>query len=457
MAYTKIHAIKSTVNKAINYICNPDKTDNEILITSYGCSPETAPYDFKFALSKTDQNNPNQAFHLIQSFEPNETDYDEAHAIGIELADRVLGGKFSYIVTTHIDRNHLHNHIIFCAANNLESKKYYDNKTSYRRIRSISDELCAEHGLSVIEPQNSGQHYKEWQAKQRGESWKTKLKKDIDSTVKWANSYEDFIALMQQKGYAIESQELVGSNLKTIKFKAPGQERFIRGSVKSLGENYTREGINERIIENIKIRQENRIKNRKERITNPKSRTALIDVTQEKFANSPGLKRWADLQNLKTAANAYSQVGSMASLETQISAQNNKLKQQRSDLRELESAMKSLSEIIHYANQYAQNKPYQYRYEKSKDKERYYENHEYELAMFQGAKNMLKRLGVDEGNIDLERLRQDYELMKSQHENLARDYKNGQKNLTSLEKKKATIERYAGREDARENENNLLI
>ena len=152
MAYTKIHAVKATVHKAIAYICNPDKTDGSLLISSYGCSPETAHFDFKFALSKTSHNDENKAYHLIQSFLPGEVDFDTAHQIGMELADKVLEGKYSYVVSTHIDRDHIHNHIIFYAADNIDHHKYNDCKRSYYRIRHLSDELCREHHLSVIVP-----------------------------------------------------------------------------------------------------------------------------------------------------------------------------------------------------------------------------------------------------------------------------------------------------------------
>lgn len=141
MAYTKIHAIKATVHKAVNYICNPDKTDENILISSFGCSPETAPYDFKFALSKTRQSDENKAFHLIQSFLPGEVSFEEAHRIGTELADKLLEGKYSYVVSTHIDKGHVHNHLIFCAADNIDHKKYNDCKRSYYHIRHLSDDL----------------------------------------------------------------------------------------------------------------------------------------------------------------------------------------------------------------------------------------------------------------------------------------------------------------------------
>ena len=113
MAYTKIHAIKATVDKAIEYICNPDKTDEQIYVSSYACAPETAAIDFKYTLDHCRENSPNKAYHLIQAFAPGEVGYEEAHRIGKELADRVLEGKYSYVVTTHIDKGHIHNHIIF--------------------------------------------------------------------------------------------------------------------------------------------------------------------------------------------------------------------------------------------------------------------------------------------------------------------------------------------------------
>ena len=154
MAITKIHAIQATVHKAVNYICNSQKTDESILISSFGCSPETAAFDFKFALSKTNQADPNKAFHLIQAFAPGEVSYKKAHQIGVELADKLLEGKFSYIVSTHIDKGHVHNHIIFCAADNVNHEKYHDCKQTYYHIRRLNDELCSKHQLSVISPTN---------------------------------------------------------------------------------------------------------------------------------------------------------------------------------------------------------------------------------------------------------------------------------------------------------------
>ena len=147
MAYTKIHAITATVSKAVDYICNPAKTDEGILISSYGCSPETAAYDFKFALSKTSQSDPNKTYHLIQSFLPGEVSYKEAHQIGVELADRLLEGKYSNVVSTHIDKGHVHNHVIFCAADNTKAHKFISFRPLDRErfVRGSAKSLGAEY------------------------------------------------------------------------------------------------------------------------------------------------------------------------------------------------------------------------------------------------------------------------------------------------------------------------
>ena len=137
MAYTKIHAIKATVDKAIDYICNPDKTDEQIYVSSYACAPETAAIDFKYTLDHCRENSPNKAYHLIQAFAPGEVGFEESHRIGKELADKLLEGKYSYVVTTHIDKGHVHNHIIFCAADNIEHNKYHDCKSFFMAVPDV--------------------------------------------------------------------------------------------------------------------------------------------------------------------------------------------------------------------------------------------------------------------------------------------------------------------------------
>ena len=448
MAITKIHAIQATVHKAVSYICNPEKTDEGILISSYGCSPETAAYDFKFALSKTNQSDPNKAFHLIQAFMPGEVSYEEAHRIGVELADKLLEGKYSYIVTTHIDKGHVHNHIIFCAADNVNHEKYHDCKQTYRGIRRLNDELCKEHGLSVIVPgEKRSKTYKEWQAGKNGSSWKEQLKADIDEAIKNAATYEDCIDLIRAKGYEVKGEDFGEKAHKFISFRPLDRENFVRGRASSLGEQYTKERIRERIEEKALEPTKKRVPfpARKKPIVKDYSKQNLIDTTGEKFTESPGLKHWADIQNLKIAAENYSQAGSIAELEKQIATKSTLAKTARESLVETEHQLKDLGQILKYAEQYKANRIYHIRYQKSQNKDGYLRRHETELLLHDGAENMLKRLGIDTKNLDVEKLRNDYNSLYSKKETLQQTYKSAEKETTDLKRKLTNLNQYLDR------------
>lgn len=452
MAITKIHAIQATVHKAVNYICNPEKTDEGILISSFGCSPETAAFDFKFALSKTKQSDPNKAFHLIQAFMSGEVSYDEAHRIGVELADKLLEGKYSYIVSTHTDKGHVHNHIIFCAADNVNHEKYHDCKQTYRGIRRLNDELCRAHGLSIIDPYRKSlsagtgrsKRYHEWQSEQSGTSWKVKLKNAIDEAIEIADTYEDCLNLIRSKGYEIKGESLDKNAPKYIAFRPLDKEHFIRGSERSLGADYTKERIEERIREKALEPTKKRVPfpARKKNPVKDYSSKKLIDTTEYKFAESPGLKHWADIQNLKIAASSYSAAGSISELEKQIAAKFTLAKTARASLVETEHQLKDLGQILKYAEQYKSNHIYHIRYQKSKDKDRYLRQHETELLLHDGAENMLKRLGIDTKTLDVEKLRGDYNALYSKKETLQKTYRATSKEHESLMRKLDNLKQY---------------
>ena len=240
MAVTKIKPIKGTLNKALDYIQNPAKTDEKILVSSFGCAYETADIEFGFTLSQALDKGNNLAHHLIQSFEPGEVDYQTAHEIGRQLADAVTKGQHEYVLTTHIDKGHIHNHVIFCAVNFVDHHKYNSNKRSYYGIRNMSDKLCREHGLSVITPSrgSKGKSYAEYQAEKTGTSYKGKLKIAVDALIPQVSDFEELLSKLQAAGYEIKPG-------KYISCRAPGQERFTR--LKTLGADYTEEAISERI------------------------------------------------------------------------------------------------------------------------------------------------------------------------------------------------------------------
>ena len=151
MAVTKIHPIKTTLKKAIDYICNGDKTDDEIYVTTHLCSRENAHKEFELTKKQFNSRTKTLAHHLIQSFVPEEVSFEEAHQVGIELCEKILGDKYEYVLATHIDKDHIHNHIIFNSIGVDEGKVYHSYYGSYMNIRNQSDRLCKEHNLSVID------------------------------------------------------------------------------------------------------------------------------------------------------------------------------------------------------------------------------------------------------------------------------------------------------------------
>ena len=209
MAVTKTHPIKSTLKAAIDYICNPDKTDGKLLVSSFGCAAETADIEFEWTRRHSIDKGTHLGRHLIQAFEPGEVMPEEAHRIGMELAREVLGGKYEFVLTTHIDKDHVHNHLIFNAVSFTDHKHYHSNKRSYHEIRRASDRLCKEHGLSVIVPgRDKGKSYIEHQAAQNGTSYKAKLKAAIDRLIPVSSSLEDLLARLQREGYEIKRESI---------------------------------------------------------------------------------------------------------------------------------------------------------------------------------------------------------------------------------------------------------
>ena len=470
MAYTRIHAIKSTVTKAVAYICNPDKTEQQLLVDSFGCHPDTAKHDFDYALCRTKSSDKNLAYHLIQSFAKGEVSHEEAHRIGIELADKLLGGRYNYIVATHTDKGHPHNHIVFCAVDNIEHKKYNACKKSYYHIRQLSDELCKEHNLSIIEPSGrKGKKYAEWKAEQEGTSWKKRLQEDIDECVRIAKSYEDFLRLIREKGYSVSGEKIGDPHAKYIKFIAPGQERPVRGSFRNFGAGYTKEEIKDRIENPEKwqnIEQPTEEQNKadapkpKSRIKIPKrdiitrtgaSRT-LIDTTGEKFQNSPGLQHWASVKNLKTAAASYAAADNLSGLQKQIDDKTTEAKTARTELVELEHQMKKVSELLLYTEQYRDNKPFQEKYKKSKDPDRYLRMHETQLILYDGAERMLLKMGLDPKSVNADEIRADYESMQARKSTLERTYKSAEKEAKALQQKMANVEQYVGKDNFRDHD-----
>lgn len=439
MAVTKIHGIKTTVDKAIAYICDPAKTDENIYISSFACAPETAALDFKYTLDHTmervsnqDSFSENKAFHLIQAFEPGEVSYEQAHHIGKELADKLLEGKYSYILTTHIDKSHIHNHIIFCAADNINYNHYHDCQKSYWQIRTLSDQICQEHGLSVIIPSGKrGKKYNKWNPSLNTQNIKSQLRKDINRFVKLASSYEEFLALMQAVGYEIKNASFDNPSGKYISFRPSGKERFIRGSIKSLGNNYTKEVIKERIETQKKdVRTTSKSSDFLKWIISTNNRPDL--------QSNPALLRWVEKENLKIASQTYNQmisenIHNFQELNERLSSLQTISKAVKSEIISVERALCDLSEIMKYAEQYQNNESFYKRYEKALDQDRIFQKYETQIILFTGAERMLQRKGIDPKHINPEKLRSYYKELLQRKQELQNSFKQEEDKIQQLQ------------------------
>ncbi len=384
MAVTKTHPIKSTLKAAIDYICNPEKTDGKLLVSSYGCAAETADIEFAWTRRHAIDKGTNLGRHLIQAFQPGEVTPEQAHEIGMELAKEILGGKYEFVLTTHIDKDHVHNHLIFNAVSFADHKHYHSNKRSYHYIRRTSDRLCKEHGLSVIIPgQDKGKSYIEHQATQNGISYKAKLKAAIDRLLPACSDLEELLRRLQREGYEIKRGKYISA-------RAPDQERFTR--LKTLGVDYTEEALAARIAG--QSRPSHQPKQRNGKIS------LLIDIQNNiKAQQSAGYRRWATIENLKRIADTSNfltehGIGSYEELLDRCEAASASVARLKADLRDTRAKIDELALKMKHVSTYRQLKPIYNRYKASRDKEKFLRGHESEIILFEAAARECKRLGA---------------------------------------------------------------
>ena len=412
MAVTKIKPVKSTLSKALDYIENPDKTDGKMLISSFGCSYETADIEFGYNLSQALDKGSNLAFHLIQSFAPGEVDYEKAHEIGKQLADAVTKGQHEYVVTTHIDKGHIHNHVIFCAVNFVDHHKYNSNKRSYYGIRNMSDKLCRENGLSVVVPGkgSKGKSYAEYQAEKTGTSWKGKLKIAVDALIPQVSSFEELLTRLQAAGYEIKPGKYVSC-------RAPGQERFTR--LKTLGADYTEEAIRERIAG----RRAKAAKAPREQ----RDVSLLIDIENSiKAAQSKGYEQWAKIHNLKQAAKTMNfltehKIEQYADLVSRIEEMSAESGQAADALKNAEKRLADMAVLIKNVSTYQKTKPVYDAYRKARNREKYRAGQEQAIILHEAAARSLKAAGIAKLP-NLAALQSEYEALQAQKEALYADY-----------------------------------
>ena len=434
MAVTKIKAIRGTLSKAIAYILNPEKTDEKLLVSSYGCASETAAREFEWTRKIAEQKGMNPvriiARHVIQSFEIGEVTPELAHEIGKQFADEILGGKYEYVLTTHIDKDHVHNHLIFNAVDFVDYHAYKSYKRIYYDMREVSDRLCKENGLSVIPPsQNKGMDYKEYTEAKRGTSWKQKLKQTIDRLVITAKDYDDFLRLMQEAGYEIKTG-------KYISFRAEGQERFTRS--KTIGENYTEERIKERIA--------GRTPRRSQRQTTPKGISLIGDIQERiRLIDSKGYEHKAKLTILKEAARTLNYLTEnnllqYADLEKKVEDVHSSYDRTGKELRSVEARLREVQPLIKNISNYQRLKPVYDAFQKAKDKPSFKAKHEAELVIFEAARSTLLAMQGNEKLPSLKTLQADQQRLLEEQQRLYDERAKLKKEARMIDTLKANVD-----------------
>ena len=429
MATTSIHPIRVTEAKSIQYITDPEKADR---VTYYGCSGSADEISHQFDMLRAYGKNTGcvLSYHIIQSFAPNEATAEQVHQAGLMLCDKLLQGKYQYVLTTHTDKDHIHNHIIFCKTN-MENYKTFgtlmDTKhnPAWKKIRQISDEICKEMGLSVVAYEEIGKgisHY-EWTKQQQGLSWKEKLRYELDCIILRSDTFEDFLEKCRLNGIETVYKP---ENTISLKFRMQGQQRFARA--KTLGYYYLPENIQRRIGQFSSHRK------------------MILD--RDKFDNR-GLQYWADIQNMKNVAQMINLLESYNVHSTKelkpttmtIMARRGMITQ---SIENLDEKINDPSEQIELVRQFQRVKPYHEKYKSlsGRRQKEYTKNNTSVLEKYRSVGSRLKLLYPDgrfPSETVLDRQRQSlYEERKKLYE----EYRYLKKEYADLEKASQTIDDY---------------
>lgn len=443
MAITKIHPIKATLNLAIEYITDTKKTDEQILVSTNKCHPASAHTQFLKRREEQNIRGNVLARHLIQSFLPGETTPEIAHQIGLELCKNILKEEYEFILSTHIDKGHIHNHIIFNNVNMATGKCYQSNKRSYHQIRYQSDKLCKEHNLSFVDEyyekfkkkyKTNGKSWYEHEQSKKGNSWKSRLQFDIDRMVKQSKDWAEFTQKMTELGYEIKYG-------KHIAFKHHDKARFTRA--KTIGEDYTEERLKERILENAN----QKTFTVKKRVGN------IIDIANNpKIQQSKGYQYWATKHNLRVASDTVLSMRekgfqSLAQLDNSIKKSADKRQSLQEKIKKLEKKIATLSmsmEQAHNVNKYRQ--VYQ-EYKKNPGDKDFAREHKAEILLYENALEALKKSYSKMPNS--KQIFEELEKWQIKKNTLIQEYSSAKSEMNELYQIRKNYEEYMGKERER--------
>lgn len=445
MATTKIHSVTATQVRTLAYITNDVKTDNSSLVYSFMCSqdPEQAEKEFSDVQRQGTGRSKVLARHIVQSFKPGEVTPEQALEIGIELCERLLKNQYQYVVAVHTDRKHIHCHIVFNNTN-FENGKTFNyledrgSKKAWEKLREISDEICKEKGLSVVKDpeKNKGKGWYEWDKNRQGQSWKSQLKFALDECVMESENFDIFLKNVRDKGIEVSYNP---EHKIDLKFRMEGQQKWSRA--KTLGWYYESAQIKKR-IEQFRLFKTGRA-------LQPQ-RTEIIDTSGERFSNSKGLERWADIHNMQEASKVINLLTSMgisdtSQIESRAIADFGERVRIVSELNDTQRRIDELSQVIKAVRQIKKYKPVAEEYKAlsgTKSKCEYAKKYAPDLDKYKSAGAYLKSVYADGKVPSEEKLAKERSELIGKRNELNSVYKAVTLRIKELDKARQTIRDY---------------
>ena len=433
MATTRLipmHVIKGqtvahTVHERLSYAINPEKPNSGQLVKAYGCEPETAAgemllckKEYETYIGRSEEKKSDIVLYQIrQSFKPGEITPEKAQEIGYELAMSFTKGKYQFVVATHTDHAHIHNHIIFNSTSIDHAQKFRNFLGSSEAIRKISDKLCLENGLSIIEaPKQGPSHYGKWLGDKKPISWQEKLRQTIDAVMAQKPAdFDTFLKLMMESGYEVKQ----GLHLA---FKASGQQKFTR--LRSLGEGYSEDELRSAIlgktVHTPKVKRPYR--------KNPDKIHLLVDIQAKLQAGKgPGYERWAKVFNLKQMAQTINfltenNITDYETLVEKTKAATDRYHELSQQIKDLEKRMAEITELKKHIINYAKTKEIYTAYRESGFSGRFYEANTEDILLHQSAKQAFSLLSAKQIPA-MKNLQLEYRKCSSAKKSLSADYR----------------------------------
>ena len=442
----KDRSVSTAIADVIDYVENPQKTDNGKLITGYACDTRTADAEFLlskrqyFQLTGRRRGNDVIAYHLRQAFKPGEVTSEQANKIGRELAMKLTKGNNAFVVCTHIDKHHVHNHIIINSVNLDCTRKFRNFWNSSFAIRRINDKLCLEHGLSIVEnPKPSKGHYGTWLGDEQKISYQEQLRRIIDTVMEEKPSdFSDFLEKLKSNGVTVNTER------NNLRLKVPGQTKFTRCN--TLKGDYTEQAIRQRI-------EGKRVVTSKRGGCKPQPKVGLlIDIDAAirnidaviRSGKGAGYERWAKVFNLKQLSQAVlylKEHGDMSyeELKERTAATVTRFNELSAEIKDLESQMTANAELQKQIVNYAKTRAVYAEYRKAGYSKKYKEAHEAEILIHQAAKKYFDSLGANKP-LSVKAQREEYSKLLARKRKAYAEYKAVREEMKELYNVKSNVE-----------------